>query len=150
MKKGISLVILVITLIVMIILGGVIVINTNYIFVDTNKAKLQVDIAQLEALMDTYKIRNNGNIRFGSVDFDVSALTDEEIEQFSGENIVNNKIKLYVIDLEAIDAENSNYGRLEKGTKDRYLYSTITGKVYYELGLEYDDITYYYSKDGEV
>ena len=150
MKKGISLVILVVTIIIMVILGGVIVINTNFIFVDAEKAKLQVDIAQIETLMNTYKIRNNGNIDFQTVEFDTSELSEEELTQFDGETIVNNKIELYIIELEAIDGDDSNYGKLEQGETDRYLYSITTGKVYYELGLEVDDTTYYYIKDGEV
>ena len=32
----------------------------------------------------------------------------------------------------------------EKGEKDRYLYSSKTGKVYYEKGLQTDDGVYYY------
>ena len=150
MKKGISLVVLVITIIVLTILGGVIVINTNYMFVNTDNAKLQIDISQIEALMNTYKIRNNGNIDFTTVEFDTSSLSAKELEQFSGENIVNNKIELYVVDLEEIDGEASNFGNLKYGGKDRYLYSIITGKVYYEQGLEINGTTYYYIKNGEI
>lgn len=150
MKKGISLVSLIVVIIVLTILAGVIIMNTNYMFASTDRAKLQIDIAQLQALMDTYKIRNNGNIKFSTVEFDTSTLSQKELEQFEGENIINNKIQLYIINLEEIDCESSNFGNLELGSKDRYLYSLTTGKVYYELGLEIDGITYYYINDGEV
>lgn len=150
MKKGISLVILVITIIILIILASVIIINTNYMFVDTNLSKLQVDISQIETLMNTYKIRNNGNIDFPTVEFDVSSLSSEELKQFDGEIIENNKVELYIVNIEEIDGEASNFGTLELGDKDRYLYSLTTGKVYYEQGLVSEDTTYYYIKNGEV
>lgn len=150
MKKGISLIVLVITIVVMSILAAIVVINSSNIVVDTEVSKLKIDIAQLEALMDNYKLRKNGNIDFAKTEFDTAYLTPEELSQFDGENkSENNKIELYVIDLEKIDAEAVNYGNLKNGTKDRYLYSLTTGKVYYEQGLETKGIIYYYVKSGE-
>jgi len=149
-KKGISLMYLVITIVVLTILASIIIINTQYMFVNTERAKLQIDISQVEALMDTYKIRNNGNINFPTVAFDISNLSTAELEQFDGETIVDEKIFLYIVDLEAIDGESSNFGNLELGSKDRYLYSLTTGKVYYEQGIEIDGTMYYYIKDGKV
>ena len=150
MKKGVSMIVLIITIIVMIILTGVIVITSSSTIVGTEKYKLQIDIAQIETLMNTYKIRKNGNISFDKVIFDTSILSEQEITQFEGETIVDNNIELYVVDLLEIDAEQSNYGNLKLGPKDRYLYSITTGKVYYEQGLKIDDITYYYVENGEI
>lgn len=144
MKKGISLIVLAVTIIILVILAGVAVVKSTPILTNVDKAKLQTDIAQLEALMNTYKIRKNGNIGFEVVEFNTSGLTTTELQQFSGETITSSKISLYVIDLLEIDAQAVNYGNLELGTKDRYLYSDVTGKVYYEQGLEVEDITYYY------
>lgn len=149
MKKGISIVSIVIAVIILIILAGIIIINTDSVFSDTSKVKLRTDISQLEALMRIYKTRKNGVINFNTVDFDTTTLSAEELEQFSGESIIDGKIKLYVIDLFEIDAEGVNYGNLKAGEKDRYLYSNITDKVYYEHGLPTNNITYYYMKDGE-
>ena len=149
MKKGISLVVLIITIIVLAILMSVIIFNTENTMANAEKSKLQIDIVNLEALMNTYKLRKNGNIKFETTDFDTSNLSSIELEQFSGENITNNKVQLYVIELEEIDAEAVNYGMLKEGNKDRYLYSLDTGKVYYEKGLEMDNITYYHMENGE-
>lgn len=149
MKKGISLIVLIITVTVLVILAGVVVVNTSGMFVNMELSKLQIDIAQLEALMNTYKIRHNGDIDFATVQFDLSSLSSEERLQFEGENVVDNKVSLYVVNLQEIDAEAINYGNLEQGINDRYLYSVTTGKVYYELGLKSDDIRYYYTKNGE-
>lgn len=150
MKKGISLIVLVITIVVMSILAGIVVINSSNIVVDTEVSKLKIDIAQLEALMDNYKLRKNGNIDFAKIEFDMAYVTAGELLQFEGENISDdNKIELYVIDLEKIDAEAVNFGNLKNGITDRYLYSLTTGKVYYEQGLEFKDTKYYYIKSGE-
>lgn len=144
MKKGISLIILAVTIILLVILAGVVVVKSTPILINVDKAKLQTDIAQLEALMNTYRIRKNGNIGFEVVEFNTSGLTTTVLQQFSGETITSNKISLYVIDLLEIDAQEVNYGNLELGAKDRYLYSFVTGKVYYEQGLETEDTIYYY------
>lgn len=150
MKKGISLIVLIITVIVMIILTTVIVVSSSQTITTTDRYKLQIDIAQLEALMNTYKIRKNGNLDFETVGFDTTNLTSEELKQFEGEAIINSKIQLYIIDLYEIDAEEVNYGNLKQGATDRYLYSINTGKVYYEQGLDVNGITYYYVENGEV
>jgi len=148
-KKGVSLMVLAITIIVMIILGTVIITRASSPYNDTSKMRLQADISQLEYLMNVYKTRKNGNIDFDIVKFNTESLRVNEIEQFKGEPTVGGAISLYVIDLLKIDAEAVNYGNLKSGSKDRYLYSLETGKVYYELGLEVDGITYYYIEDGE-
>lgn len=150
MKKGISLISLIITIIALIIVAGVIIINADYMIVNGDSAKLQTDIAQLESLMNVYKTRNSGNINFATTDFDVSKLSTTELQQFVGENIENNKIELYVIDLYEIDALNPSFGNLSGGNTDRYLYSITTGKVYYEMGIMIDGVRYYYINDGEV
>ena len=89
------------------------------------------------------------NTLFETVEFNTADLSSAELEQFAGETIVNNTIELYVIDLYEIDAEAVNYGNLQNGSTDRYLYSINTGKVYYEKGLETEEGTYYYVVDGE-
>lgn len=149
MKKGISIIVLAITIIILVILTGVIVVNANYMMTDTDLTKLKVDISQIESLMSTYNMRKNGNIDFYITQFDVSTFTEDELQQFSGENIVDNKVQLYVIELDKIDAEASNYGTQKNGNDDRYLYSSVTGKVYYEKGLESEGIRYYYIEIGE-
>lgn len=149
MKKGISLVVLLITIIILVILTGIITISSTSTLANVDKTKLQVDIAQLETLMNTYKIRKNGNIDFVSIAFSTSNLSSIELQQFAGEAIENDKVNLYVIDLYEIDAEEVNYGNLKLGDKDRYLYSINTGKVYYEQGLTIDNTTYYYVANGE-
>ena len=150
MKKGISLVVLVITIIVLVILTGVVIIDSNYIVADAELSKLQSDIAELQTLMRIYKIRNSGNIPFDTVDMDISYLSEDVKKQFSEETISDDgKIQLYVIQLDKIDAEAVNYGTQKESASDRYLYSSVTGKVYYEQGLLVNGVMYYYIENGE-
>ena len=144
MKKGVSLIVLVITIIVMVILAGVAVMNMSNVFEGKNVSILKSDISQIEALMSIYKTRRSGFIDFDEIEFNTSSLSVDELEQFEGERITNNKIQLYIVDLNKIDAEGVNYGNLENGANDRYLYSDVTGKVYYEKGLTEGGNTYYY------
>ncbi len=149
MKKGISLVEIVITVVLLTILAGVIIFSSTDTIEGVDKSKLKMDIAQIEALMNTYNIRKNGNIQFETVKFVTSNLSAEELNQFDGETITANSITLYVVDLAEIDVDEVSYGNLKLGQDDRYLYSQTTGKVYYEKGLEIDNIRYYYVTNGD-
>lgn len=149
MKKGISLVVLVLTIIIMIILAGVAVFNISGTLENTDKTKLKADISELQNLINTYKIRKSGVIDFEITTFNTEALSEDELKQFEGESIVNNSIILYVIDLNKIDAEEVNFGNLQNGNDDRYLYSNVTGKVYYEKGLQIGEKTYYHLLKGD-
>lgn len=144
MKKGVSLIILVLSLMILSIFVGVITISGISVFRYSDASKLSVDISTLQALVRTYEVRNSGNLPFIKTTFDTTNLNEEQLEQFEGETILDNKIELYVIELDLVDAEETNYGKLENGEKDRYLYSKTTKKVYYEKGLVENDKTYYY------
>ena len=146
MKKGISLIILIVTIVIMVILIGVVVIQGSNVLKGTQTNKLSIDISVLEGLMKTYITRKSGNIDFQTTTVNISSMTINEKAQFAGENVQDDEILLYIIEYEKIDAESLNYGNLEKGVKDRYLYSISTGKVYYELGLTENNTTYYYVK----
>lgn len=139
-KKGISLIVLVITIIVILILTGLVVVNGKDAYVEAQKTTLKTEIAQIETLTKNYYTRRSGNLDFVTIELTVPSAY---IEQFEGESIVSSKVTMYVIDLNKIDAEEVTYGNLEDGENDRYLYSTTTGKVYYEKGLDIDGKIYY-------
>ncbi len=139
-KKGISLIVLVITIIVLLILTGLVVVNGKDAYVEAQKTTLKTEIAQIETLTKNYYTRRSGNLDFVTIELTVPSTY---LEQFEGESIVSSKVTMYVIDLNKIDAEEVTYGNLEDGANDRYLYSSITGKVYYEKGLEIDGKIYY-------
>jgi len=141
-KHGVTITMLVIIVVIMATLLTIVTINGTEIYNDAQKTKLQSEINQLEILVQNYLMRNP-NYNWSEVEIDLSEYSDNEKEQFNGENIVDDKIVLYVIDLLAIDAEETSYGSGSLGEKDRYLYSKNTKKIYYELGRTIGDNKYY-------
>lgn len=139
-KEGISLIVLVIIVIVMIILSSVVIISGKSIYEDSQKSKMQIEIAQIENLTNNYYTRKSGVLDFTKVEVTVP---DEYLTQFLGENIVDSKVTMYIVDLNKIDASETSYGNLELGQNDRYIYSTTTKKVYYEKGLKIGGQIYY-------
>lgn len=141
-KKGITLLMLAIVVIIMITLTTVTITTGTDMYNTTKKVKLQSEINQLEILVENYIKRSSG-IPFEIVELDISSYSDEEKSQFSNENIVDNKIELYVVDIEAVDAEELIHGTQKEGLTDRYLYSSTTSKIYYELGETIGDTIYH-------
>ena len=148
-KSGITLAMLVLTVIIMTILVTITVINGGNSYDRAIKTGLQVEINQIEILANNYVVRNSVN-DFEEVVLDISTYSDKEKAQFADETITDNKIVLYVLDLEAIDAHEVNYGAGKNGENDRYLYSKETKKVYYEKGLEVDGVVYHRIDSVEV
>ena len=142
-KNGVTIAVLVITIIVLLILTSVTVITGTEEYNKAKLVKLQAEMSQIEVLMNNYYTRKSGNIQFEQVSMDVSTLDEKSLLQFNEETIEGNKITMYVIDLYEIDAEESTYGTGKLGDTDRYLYSTKTGKVYYEKGLKVGNTTYF-------
>jgi Tfp pilus assembly protein PilE len=141
-RSGVTLLVLSIILVIMTILLTVTVVSGTGAYNDAQKVKLQSEISQLEILVNNY-ITRNSVVSFDAVQHDISLYTEEEKAQFEGETIIDNKIMLYIIDLVAIDAHEVSYGMLKNGPKDRYLYSAVTKKVYYDLGRTIDQKIYH-------
>ena len=139
-KLGISLVVLVIIIIVMIILSTVVIISGKNAYEDSQKSKMKIEIAQIENLANNYYTRKSGVLDFAKVEL---TIPDEYMNQFLGEDIVDSKVSMYVLDLNKIDASETSYGNLEQGENDRYIYSTTTKKVYYEKGIKIGGKIYY-------
>lgn len=147
-KKGVTMLMLVIIIIVMTILLSIVSIVGSDIYNSAIKAKLKSEINQIEILVSNYITRNSG-INFDIVELDISKYSVKEKEQFVGENTIDNKISLYVVNLDAIDAEEVAYGSLIEGESDRYLYSSTTKRVYYEKGINVEDIIYHRIEEAE-
>lgn len=141
-KRGVTVLTLSIMVAVMAILVAAVIPIGSNMHVGAQKARLQAEIDQIEILTANYIKRNSGN-DFEAYEWDVSSIIDFDEKQFDGEIITSNKINVYVVDLTKIDAEEVNYGLLESGEKDRYLYSEQTGHVYYEKGKNFENKMYY-------
>jgi len=142
-KKGVTIIALGIVLIVMGLLVGLGGIGISDLVEETQVKEFASELQQLEYLSENYLIRNNGRADFEVYELSTAYLSDEFIEQLSEERIVENKIMLHTLELDKIDAMDTNYGQQKEGADDIYLLSEETGNVYYKLGIKYKDVTYY-------
>ena len=148
-KKGISMIVLLITIAVFLILVTVVTISSNKILNNTKKKQFAREIYEVQNLVDKYKyekeeypytiLDDNTN---ESISIDI---TDEIKNQFENENITeDNKVVLYSIDLNKIGAENITRGiKKDNNLIDIYAFSNKTGIVYYTDGYKVGNNTYY-------
>ena len=148
-KKGISMIVLLITIAVFLILVTVVTISSNKILNNTKKKQFAREIYEVQNLVDKYKyekeeypytiLDDNTN---ESISIDI---TDEIKNQFENENITeDNKVVLYSIDLNKIGAENITRGiKKDNNLNDIYAFSNKTGIVYYIDGYKVGNNTYY-------
>ena len=141
-KKGVTVVTLTIVVTVMAILALAALPISLDAKKETQKTRYQAEINQIEILTSNYIRRNSGN-DLESYEWDVALAYSEFEEQFEGENIINGKLAVYIVDLNKIDAGEVSIGNLTRGATDRYLYSEKTGHVYYEKGKTIGSTTYY-------
>lgn len=141
-KSGISLIMLSVTVVVMIILASATIVSYNNIITDTLKKDFANEIYTIQKLVEQYEFLNNEYPVNEEYILDVSEIDEEFKFQFEKENITDNKLKLYVIDLAKCDVEHVKRGN-SLNDKDKYVVSKDTGIVYYFDGIVIDNIRYY-------
>ena len=147
MKKGFSLVTLLVTIFVIIILTSTVVISANSIYNSNKKVKFASEISYIKELVNSYMVNNNGNLPSNSEVItsirDIS--TDEMQSQFQDEDISNeNTIVLNKIDMSMINPGTLQYGNgTEEKSDDIYCISKKTGRIYYARGCKIGSKTYY-------
>lgn len=145
MKRGISLIALIVTIAIIITLVSTIVVTGNNVYNNSKKIKFATEISYVEELIKTYKANNNEYPISKVLYFDVSNISDKDIlEQFSNEIINNNKISLGRIDFSKLTPKDLFFQDLNNSdSNDIYCMSFNTGKVYYMKGLKIGNKTYY-------
>jgi len=132
-KKGITLLSALIIVAVLSIFTGTIVISTDYIIDETDRKDFVREYKLVEAATKDYIMRNSGKIDFIEMEFDLSKVSEESAEQFNDETITDNKIAMYIVDLDKIGVINANYGKQKNSDEeDVYLLSKTTNIVYYK------------------
>ena len=148
-KKGISMMALLITIAVFLILLTVITISSDKIVNNTKKKQFAREIYEVQNLVDKYKYEKeeypytilDDNTK-ESISIDI---TDDINDQFKNEGVTEgDKAKLYTIDLNKIGAENITRGiKKDNNLKDVYAFSEKTGIVYYIKGYKVGKNVYY-------
>lgn len=148
-KKGISMIALLITIAVFLILLTVITISSDKIINNTKKKQFAREIDEVQNLVDKYKyekeeypytILDDNTKESMSID-----ITDDLTDQFDKEGVKEgDKVELYTIDLNKIGAENITRGiKKDNNLKDVYAFSEKTGIVYYIKGYKVGKNVYY-------
>lgn len=145
-KKGISLIVLLITIAVILILLTTITFSADNIISNTKKRQFAKEIYEVQNLVDKYKYENDDYPYIIENDKKkVININGENIdEQFVGEDSINNTITLYPIDLSKAGVQNLSRGTNKNDNeRDVYAFSNKTGKVYYVKGFKVRNTTYY-------
>ena len=139
MKKGVSLVSLIIVIIVMVILAGIVVVtgldSNENIIIDT----FVLELLDVQNGVDEYYYRYGKYPSGNEYVLDYTKL--ESLNQFIEEDIVDDVINFKIVDLSLIGIKSTEFGS-GKG-KDIYVLSEKTGIVYYLEGIVYENKTYY-------
>ena len=139
MKKGVSLIALLVTISVIIILTSVITVTGTSIYNNNKKVKFASELSYVQELVDTYKKNNNGNYPASKlINVDISnVLQTDNSNQFNNELITeDNHIFLYKIDFSYLNTNRLIYQNNDSDSQDIYCVSSTTGKVYYIKGLK--------------
>lgn len=134
-----------IMVIVMIILISTVAVSAISSISNAKKINFKADIAYIQDEVDNYYIKS-GYLSYptkASIIIDITTVSPNELYQFTGEIIdENNKIIMNEIDFDIIGIKQHVYGNNESEA-DRYLVSTVTGKVYYIAGVKSSGKTFY-------
>lgn len=143
-KRGISLVALMATITILVILITTVTVSGVNSSNNAKKITFATEISNIQESVDAYKINNNGDYPAGDIEVvDLSNVTTTAKQQFSDEEIVDNKITLYAVDYNKINVTSLKYGNKVDGDTDIYALSQDTGKVYYIKGLNIGKTTYF-------
>ena len=146
-KKGISLVVLLIVIGVMLILLSTITISLDNIVTNSKKRQFAKEIYEIQSMVDTYKKQNDDypyiKLAEGNKTIDLEVANGNE-NQVASEDVIDDKVTLYVINMQKIGANELSRGYNQNGDEtDVYAFSNKTGIVYYVKGYSVRRNTYY-------
>lgn len=140
---GVTLMSVLIVTVLLIVLTTTVTISIQSTSEYTSLLRFGTELNLLQSSIDTYyHVYQQYPILNESVLFDISNLLQEKDKQFSGENIVENKIQLYPIDYQKLENLDLVYGKQEE-QNDMYAISNRTGKVYYLKGVTEKEKCYF-------
>ena len=134
------------TVTIMLILMTTIIIAANNISNNTKRINFASEIKSIQQAVDSYVEKNEGEYpTVNSVITDISQLDPIYQSQFTanGESLIDGKIILNEIDYSKIGVTDLKYGTGKRGNNDIYAVSNQTGKVYYVMGINIDNYSYY-------
>lgn len=143
-KKGITLSMLATIIVITIILTSTIILSVNDIY---SNSRLRTFVTEYTMINDEVKLRQKTSTDMSymedAIEMNLADVNQNILDtQFVGENIQNNKITVYKIDIAQLGFNNANYGK-EENNLDVYAISMTTGRIYYLNGIKGNSTTYY-------
>lgn len=143
-KRGISLLALIATIIISIIILSTIIIAYDSILDNTQKREFAREMYTLQTLMTDYDFMNGGYPIKEGIVLDLNNIPVASQDQFINEpGYATNSIILNKIDLFKAGVDKITRGTTSLGVNDFYAFSTSTKRIYYIMGQEIGNTTYY-------
>lgn len=138
MKKGITLTTLVIMIAIILIISTTTVVSSVNILNTSKLLKFGTEISYIQSIVDSYSEKNNGELPISDiVRVDISNVNVDDLEQFNGEDIIDDNIILNKFDNSLFEGIDLLYGNEKKSDKtDIYAISLKTKRVYYVKGIK--------------
>lgn len=142
MRKGISLIVLMITIVLMLLIISTVTISARASFSNDQKLTFATEIASIQENVDEYYLKNHTLPILQDVILNLENIAEQEKIQFLDEKMDSNQIVLKQIDLSKFPQMEVIFGKGENET-DIYAVSENTNRVYFLRGLHTDEMTYY-------
>ena len=145
MRKGISLVALIVTMLIMIILMSAVTIGGFATLNNSNKIMFATELNLIEEAVNSYMSNHSGSYPVtDEILLNITGVSENARQQFEGEIISEENITLYKINYSEIGITSLKYGTgTNGGDLDSYMLSKTTGRVYYAKGLKAGTSIYY-------
>ena len=141
MKKGVSMIVLVLTVVVMTILITTTTISVINVNEKTEKIRFGDELMLVQEWVSLYKVENGKYpIRENMIDIEVA---NNDLSQFSGETVNSGVVSLNEVNLDLFGNIEVKYGTGSANPKDKYVFSIKRGSLYYADGLKVGDMRYY-------
>ena len=146
-KKGISVIAFIIIIGVMLILISTVTVSLDSVVTNSRKRQFAKEIFEIQTMVDSYKKHNNDypyiKTAEGNKIIELEKNNKNE-DQLASEDIIDNKVELYVINLQKIGVNELSRGyNKDNDETDVYAFSNKTGKVYYVKGYKVRKNKYY-------
>lgn len=139
MKKGLSLLSLMITVIIIILLATTVTISATSSINNSRKISFATEISFIQESVNNYYTQNDTIPVLEKIYFHF----DEKYKyEFNDEKVVDNTVELYKLDLSKIGNIETTYGKNAR-EDDVYAVSLDTNKIYYVAGLSIGNNIYY-------
>lgn len=147
-KYGITLITLMIAIVIIAIISAVTVVSVSDTISETNLKTFAMELYNLQRVVDSYKMKNNGKLDFTTYTVKAEDYTGKLKDVLEAEDTPQrDEIVFYLLDADALSklcVDKLTYGNSKYDETDIYAVSGTSGRVYYLYGFESKEEKHYY------